>query len=285
MKFECRTAAVWEDQRYPGHSFAARMDEDPGIYWIVLLEDFTQRNISYSTDRLVAIKSVMGILEKRYKSTPLELTPICGLWRETLNTTLHWGAKNGRNTLQPHASYVAPSWSWASLEGPVYWTIGMADGLPPEDKKWDLKFGGIELPSPTRLANSYPIRETLLLEGRFVRATVVKRGQKYAVVFAHASSTFEDFIPDVELVPVGPVPGMEGYHYSTRRRRFGETVNEADWYGQCGCLLIVKTGQSGTSLLLSPSEENPEYCERIGLLIHHPVTEFMRQPRKMMRVH
>jgi hypothetical protein len=279
MKFECHAGAVWEDQPYPGHSFSARMDKDPRIYWKTLIEDFTQRDITVPTDRLLAIQAVMDKVKERYR-----LTPISGLWRETITTTLHWGPKEGLHSLEPHASYMAPTWSWASLEGAVDWTIGMADRLPEEDKQWDLKLVDIEYPSPTQPANSHPIRETLVLEGRFVRGTVVRSGGRHAVVF-HDSSSFEEFIPEVELVPVDPVPDMEGYHYSTRKRRFGETVDGGDWKGQCGCLLLVRTGQSGTSLVIAPSEEDPRYCERIGILIHHPVAQFLRQPRRVMRIH
>jgi hypothetical protein len=165
---------------------------------------------------------MMDKVKERYR-----LTPISGLWRETITTTLHWGPKEGLHSLQPHASYTALTWSWASLEGAVNWSIGMADRLPKEDKQWYLKLVGIEYPSPTQPANSYSVRETLLLEGRFVRGAVVKSGGRHAVVF-HGSSSFDEFIPEVELVPVDPVPDMEGYHYSTRRRGFSETVNDGD---------------------------------------------------------
>jgi len=50
-------------------------------------------------------------------------------------------------------------------------------------------------------------------------------------------------------------------------------------------LLIVRAGQSGTSLVVAPSEEDRRYCESIGILIHHPVAEFLRQPRTVIRVH
>lgn len=279
MKFECHAASVWEDQLYAGHSFSSRIDKDPHTYWKALIEDFTERDITISTDRLPAIQAVMNKVIERYR-----LTPICGLWYETMTTTLHWGPKNGLHSLKPQASYMAPTWSWASLEGAIEWSIGPADGLPKEDKQWDLKLVGMEYPSSLQAVNSHPIRETLLLEGRFVRGTVVRQEGRHAVVF-HDSSSYEEFIPEVELVPVEPIPGMKGYHYSTRRRRFGEVANDGDWKGQCGCLLLVRTGQSGTSLIIAPSKEDPRYCERLGILIHHPIAEFLRLPRRVMRVH
>jgi hypothetical protein len=104
MKFECHAGAVWEDQPYPGHSFSARMDKDPRVYWKSLIEDFTRRDITISTDRLVAIRAVMDKVRERYK-----LTPIFGLWHETITTTLHWGPKEGCHSLKPHASYMAPT--------------------------------------------------------------------------------------------------------------------------------------------------------------------------------
>jgi hypothetical protein len=162
--------------------------------------------------------------------------------------------------------------------------FGFADGLPEEDKQWDLKLVDIESPSHFQAVNSHPIRETLWLEGRFVRGTVVRQEGRHAVVF-HDTSSYHTFIPDVELVSVEPVPGMEGYDYSTRRRRFGEVANDGDWKGQCGCWLLVSMGQSGTSLVIAPSKEDPRYCERLGVLLHHPIAEFLRVPRRVMQVH
>jgi len=278
-KFECHACAIWEDQLYPGHSFSARMDKDPRIYWKTLIEDFTQRDITVPTDRLPAIQAVMNKVKEKYN-----LTPISGLWRETITTNLHWGPEDGLHSLQPHASHMAPTWSWASLEGKVHWTIGLAGRLPEDDKHWDLKLVGIEHPSPTQPANTHPIRETLLLEGRVAEATVVRSGGRHAVVFHDSTTSFEEFIPEVELVPVIPALGMEGYHYSTRRKKFGETVEDKDWKGLCVCLLLVRTGQSGTSLVIAQTEDDPRYFERIGILIHHPVANFLRYPREMINL-
>lgn len=280
MKFECRTASLWEDQLHPGHSFSSFIDKDPRVHWTKLIEDFTSRNITFSTDRIFAIQAVMNTVQEKYK-----LTPLCGLWRETLTRSLHWSAKEGFNSLQPHSSYLAPSWSWASLEGAVHWTIGLADGLPEADKQWDLKVEGVEFPDPQNPESS-PERETIILEGRFMRANIMKQAGEYFVVFAggHASEAMK-FIPDTELVPYEPVPGMEGYHYSTRRKTWGEDAPEGGWIGQCGCMLMVRTGESGTSLLISPSLYSPGYLERVGLLVHHPVAEVLKQPRRVMKIH
>jgi len=279
MRFECHVASVWEDQLYAAYSFSSRLDKDPRTYWNSLIEDFTEREITVSTDRLPAIQAVMNKLMGKHR-----LTPICGLWLETITTNLHWIPKNGLHSLKPHASYVAPTWSWASMEGAIEWSIGLADGLPEEDKQWDLKLVDIEYPSFDQAVNSHPIRDTLWLEGRFVRGTVVREKGRHAVVF-HDTSSYHDFIPDVELVPVDPVPRMAGYHFSTRRRRFGEVANDGDWKGQCGCLLLVRMGQSGTSLVVAPSKEDPRYCERLGVLLHHPIVEFLRLPRRVIQVH
>ena len=120
-----------------------------------------------------------------------------------------------------------------------------------------------------------------------MRASILKQAGEYFVVFAggHVSEAIK-FIPDTELVPDEPVPGKEGYHYSTRRKELGENIKEGGWVGQCGCMLIVKTGESGASLVLAPSLDSPDanYLERVGVLFHHPVAEILKQPRRLMRV-
>ena len=50
--------------------------------------------------------------------TSPEWTYVAGLWKETLPQGLCWTVQ-GTNLAQPQQKYVAPSWSWASVDGAV----------------------------------------------------------------------------------------------------------------------------------------------------------------------
>lgn len=107
----------------------------PWEHWYRLVEEYTTRSLTVGTDKLVAVAGVATSLKRR-EPTP---TYVAGLWREDLAAGLIWGAKydhyDGRKTwgygLHDECSVLvhaprgrAPSWSWASVDGPViFWSL------------------------------------------------------------------------------------------------------------------------------------------------------------------
>jgi hypothetical protein len=122
------------------------------------VEEFTRRKLTYSTDILHAISGLADFMAAAARTEYL-----CGLWRRELNEFLLWYLDNthelgGKNppllaprpfrfelTYSPfsqmgyrhereypvstrrHASYHAPSWSWASVFGPIGFLLGRLD--------------------------------------------------------------------------------------------------------------------------------------------------------------
>jgi hypothetical protein len=88
--------------------------------WYSLLEDFSRRNITHSSDRLPAIEGLAQEVRRRHG-----YMYVAGLWKEDLIHGLLWTALRGndKNTnakaLIRVVPSAAPSWSWASVEGPV----------------------------------------------------------------------------------------------------------------------------------------------------------------------
>jgi hypothetical protein len=78
-------------------------------YWYAIVEQYIPRSLTYSTDRLPAISGIAKTVAavKNY-------TYIAGLWREDLLRSLCWEIKIGR--ARRPSQYIAPSWSWASIE-------------------------------------------------------------------------------------------------------------------------------------------------------------------------
>ncbi|RSL91000.1 hypothetical protein CEP51_000446 [Fusarium floridanum] len=97
-------------------SFGVRAS-DPRIVWSEVVGPFTRRAITHESDRLPAISGVAAAL-----AGPMGMEYIGGMWKGMLGNTVCWSVEN------PGASrretYYAPTWSWASVVGPVeaVWT-------------------------------------------------------------------------------------------------------------------------------------------------------------------
>lgn len=88
------------------------------VYYRVV-EHYSRLHLSYRTDKLVAIQ---GLLHRQ--SLNLPFTFLAGLCRETFVADLIWyrlpsDVGGGLLPIDPGRPYTAPTWSWASVDGPV----------------------------------------------------------------------------------------------------------------------------------------------------------------------
>jgi hypothetical protein len=90
--------------------FSSSSAADFHWYWFSLVHDYSKRNLTYSSDKLVALSglanAIKEIVGKAYAA---------GLWEDNLNFDLLWKTV-GQSYPKP-TSYRAPSWSWASVDG------------------------------------------------------------------------------------------------------------------------------------------------------------------------
>ena len=84
---------------------------DPGQAWSVLVEEYTRRDMTFESDKLIAISGLAEVIAKRSKQTYW-----VGLWKETLHANLVWSV---RSTGERPPTPTAPSWSWASVIGAI----------------------------------------------------------------------------------------------------------------------------------------------------------------------
>lgn len=90
------------------------------LQWQETVENFTRLQLSHEEDRLPAISGLAQHYQRRLKSAYL-----AGLWADNIASDLLWSARweDGSGleryyTKKPN-KWRAPSWSWASIEGPV----------------------------------------------------------------------------------------------------------------------------------------------------------------------
>ncbi|KAI2603624.1 HET-domain-containing protein [Hypoxylon sp. NC1633] len=153
MFWECRSEFACEDGKTytgmsDGHAMAGFMrirkhigvSADQGVElewdaWYQLLEEYTTRQFTVSTDKLPALAGAATL----FRSTRPAATYVAGLWKEDISRGLLWCAHYdhipGRkvwgisstdkiSTLAKPPQKRGPSWSWAALDGQLdFWAL------------------------------------------------------------------------------------------------------------------------------------------------------------------
>ncbi|KAH0559757.1 hypothetical protein GP486_003728 [Trichoglossum hirsutum] len=110
----------------PGYSSEDHAPENRFV-WCNIVQEFTRRQLSRDTDRLPAISGLASRMS--LKATD---EYVCGLWRNKLEHLLLWESADS-HTSRRYKQYYAPSWSWASITGPV--TYGIQPPIFDDDGK------------------------------------------------------------------------------------------------------------------------------------------------------
>ncbi|KAL8285939.1 hypothetical protein RB597_002828 [Gaeumannomyces tritici] len=87
--------------------------------WDATVRIYTKCNLTYKTDKLAAISGIAKLLQKAFG-----VEYWAGLWKEDILLSLLWVVKDKAGALNsdktyPASPYRAPTWSWASLDGPI----------------------------------------------------------------------------------------------------------------------------------------------------------------------
>ncbi|KAK0444397.1 HET-domain-containing protein [Armillaria borealis] len=82
--------------------------------WDNIVRNYTGRTVTHAEDKLIALAGVTERFSARWKKGAY----LAGLWSDNLLHDLLWYKKDGEQ-LPRSAEYRAPSWSWASVDGPV----------------------------------------------------------------------------------------------------------------------------------------------------------------------
>ena len=90
--------------------------------WSNLIYEYSGRNLTYLGDKFPAVSAIAeGFAEQSKYSMG---NYIAGLWEKTLLTDLLWYHGDPETPIKAtNKQYIAPSWSWASVEGTVFMWI------------------------------------------------------------------------------------------------------------------------------------------------------------------
>jgi hypothetical protein len=89
--------------------------------WAQVVARYSEAELTFPKDKLVALSGVAHKFQKTFKDQY-----VAGLWRKELIRQLCWSVDHANINKRPRTleiAYRAPSWSWASVDDPVYWRL------------------------------------------------------------------------------------------------------------------------------------------------------------------
>jgi hypothetical protein len=227
--------------------------------WYGLVEAYTERELSYGDDKLPALSGLASAYEYRHKGTY-----VAGLWSQDLVFGLLWYAKTNQ-PLQRPVRYRAPSWSWASVDGPVnFFTI--SGGRIPE---WLIEIE--DLVYWTSLSGSDPFGK--VTDGALTVTGYLKAGEIKTVKM--------EVLDDVEIeeTPLGEGDAVQ-LLFDEISAIGTVTLDSITPDGEAFCLLVASSYlqgavevKSAVILLLSSTGKENEYS-RIGFSGLYKAREF-----------
>ena len=114
----------WNElSRHPqasGSSFSGDEISREHWRWYNSIENYSEGGLTQPTDKLVALSGVAQSYRDLNRLQDEDY--IAGLWKSQLPYALCWQTKKSKWTYRPPV-YIAPSWSWASIEGALYYAF------------------------------------------------------------------------------------------------------------------------------------------------------------------
>lgn len=83
--------------------------------WGGIVQEYSKRALTNPNDKLPALS---GIARRQHEETGCEY--LAGMWKDGLEDDLGWRLAS-ENSAESRPTWRAPSWSWASIDGPVFW--------------------------------------------------------------------------------------------------------------------------------------------------------------------
>ncbi|KAI4182270.1 MAG: hypothetical protein L6R41_006079, partial [Letrouitia leprolyta] len=149
------------------------------ISWTGLVENYTQRHLTYNKDKLAAIYGITDAVQQRKDDIYL-----AGLWRTWLLYDLLWAVNwkhRGSGRIIPS---VAPSWSWASVNSPIqtYWSGNKLQDLRPQPLA---KFLLVEVEGPMSAQTG-----KIIVEG-YLKSAIASNDPKYSSMKSKGDDDFD----------------------------------------------------------------------------------------------
>lgn len=83
--------------------------------WDMLCRSYSEKKLSHGSDKAVALSG----LAREFQALLPRDAYLAGMWRSLLPQSLLWKSADSSGRVESSESYVAPSWSWLSIDGPI----------------------------------------------------------------------------------------------------------------------------------------------------------------------
>ncbi|KAH6703295.1 heterokaryon incompatibility protein-domain-containing protein [Leptodontidium sp. MPI-SDFR-AT-0119] len=265
--FECKTHFISEDGAKPRGFYSMGLSQklsqnetEPERCWNALMESYSVRKLTFEGDRLPAISGVASVLESRMGGSYL-----AGLWRGNLVMGLCWSrdyvSENEELPLFLPRDYVAPSWSWASVNG----AIEFVDRNEDPNEAFVEEVVVVDVDCEVKGLNRFGEVSSgfLILRGDVVRMRLNCSDARNCWTFTVGEDpeTSEPMAPDCALVRYVDENGSEG----VRRAKLGEVL--ASFEVDVWCMKLGMEGQSDEAfvygIVVAKSEDSETYI-RLG---------------------
>ncbi len=218
------------------------------------------------------------------------------MWANALVESLSWQSKEsdeaGGHVCRMNPAWYAPSWSWASVDGPISYVHVLSPGQTNDPSIYELEVRKLNAASGVITMAGQII--TVQLRCRIeTKATEEDAGKdpkppkklEYYYELPGLSRTGEAF-PVKADVPLKAWSGaMSGQQVTTVIRvPHGEAIPQSTWSANCLCLLIAKTRLRCTVLFLGGSLREAGAWERIGMVDGLEPTVFGSAPKQLVNI-
>lgn len=258
--FECKTHRRSEDQLppFPSTIPGTLGEVDDADQWRMIVKAYTQRQLTFASDKLPAIGGAASSMPQAKRSTYL-----AGLWRETLLLDLLWQVMPGGTHLAltyPGTEQTVPSWSWASIDRGVTWNPLKSPQLLAEVVAAESTIVG---------ANPYGQVAAGRIKPCHISTSRQKNEQRVHYIKDGSQSKKVHFRADGQLMPETRPEETGAF---ARRARDGEWASEVQ--AAAVFLCIARTpwmNYSLVGLILSASPHVAGCVERVGIITKVPI--------------
>jgi hypothetical protein len=136
--------------------------------WGKIVQDYTQRNMTYHSDKLIAIQGIADAV-----APTVSRTYFTGIWVDSIKSIfmgLLWSSKM-RRSKQLQRLDIAPSWSWASTDGLVTWSGYLLSRLESKIKILELRRSGTALKANAELIAEANVRPAFVEDSKVFAVT------------------------------------------------------------------------------------------------------------------
>jgi hypothetical protein len=191
-------------------------------------------------------------------------SPVKGMWANAPVEDLCWkSSPKDRGVCHINPEHYAPTWSWASVDGPVSF-LSIAERRNIDPTIYELEVRQIDSISGLITVVSRAVRVNLrcrviLSDLHQVDPAKHQKFNYYYEIVGDGGGS-HPINADVPLKPRSDNKGVWAV-----RALYDEKAPEESWEAQCLCILVARWKLSSLALLLGISSWEPETFERIGI--------------------